>query len=183
MNKRINYSIMAIILLILLVSGYLFFIKKDSSKVQKTSKTQDSSMEASNDSDEPSYVDEFTKQQNEPISMGENVKMSIIGPEEPTFLARQARMYQASLTELDEKVSGSATCHWKFYLNENNNEVLYKEMENSSVVSKDDLNICTFTSTFIEKRGTLRVKLDIELQNGFSQTIGTLSAERNYTVL
>lgn len=174
---------MAIILSIVLILSYFFFIKKDSPKVDQNSKTQDSSMESENNTEEPSYVEEYIRQSNDPIILGDNIKLSIISPEEETFIARQARMWQASISELNQRVSGRAICHWKFYLNENNDEVLYQEMENSSIISKDDLEICGFTSTFIEKRGKLRAKLDIDIQNIFGDILGTYSAEKNYIVL
>lgn len=115
-------------------------------------------------------------------TIGSDVKMTIIGPEEETFSQGQARMWQAKLEGIETEKGLSATCHWEFFLNEYSEEVLYEEMDNRSGVSKEDPTLCGFTSTFIENRGKLRVKLTAEIKNSYRETLDTFTAEREYTV-
>ena len=50
------------------------------------------------------------------------LKLTIISPEEETFIPRQARMYNSILEGNQKYDFASVRCNWKFYLNENNEE-------------------------------------------------------------
>ncbi len=111
-----------------------------------------------------------------------NLQLGIISPEEDIILKRQARMYEALVTG-NAKLNGARiNCNWKFFLNENNEEVLYKEMNNSSIMDGASKEVCGFTSTFIEKPGKLRVQLNLTFANAVSDNLETISTERFYTV-
>lgn len=110
-----------------------------------------------------------------------SLKLSIISPEEETFIPRQARMYN-SLLEGNQKYDfANVRCNWKFYINENNEETLLKEMNNTSIMSGESKELCGFTSTFIDRVGVLRVVLNITLYNAMGD-LESVQAERTYTV-
>lgn len=111
-----------------------------------------------------------------------NLKLEIISPVEEKILPRQARMYNAFITGNGKYESAKVNCHWKFYLNENNEEVFYKELENTSILSIEDKEICGFTSTFMEKAGVLRVELTAKISNFAGEELESVSAEKNYIV-
>jgi hypothetical protein len=56
-------------------------------------------------------------------------------------------------------------------------------MENRSSLSKEDPEICGFTSTLIDRVGTLRVELKAEIVKSGSEVVDTFIADREYTVL
>lgn len=109
------------------------------------------------------------------------LKLTIIGPEGETIFPGQARMYEALLEGNQKYESARVRCNWKFYLNENNEEVLIQEMDNTSVMSGESSEVCGFTSTFIDRVGELRVVLNITLFNAM-EDLESVEAERAYTV-
>jgi hypothetical protein len=54
-------------------------------------------------------------------------------------------------------------------------------MENRSGLSKENPEVCAFTSTFIDRVGKLRVVLEAEVVH-YDEIVGTFTAEREYTV-
>lgn len=111
-----------------------------------------------------------------------SLKLTIISPEEETFIPRQARMYDALLEGNQKYEFAMVRCNWKFYLNENNQESLIQEMDNSSVMSGESKEICGFTSTFIDRVGVLRVVLEATLYNAV-EDLESVTAEKTYTVV
>jgi hypothetical protein len=169
-EKNTRYILILVALLLLTaLSIYLFFTKKE--------------LDENSIGGNSEQAEEVLDQTEEGTSVGSEILMSIISPEGESFEKGQARMWEAQLDGIEADKSFKATCHWQFYLNENNEETLYEEMENSSIVEKEDPTLCGFTSTFIESRGKLRVKLTAEIRNGYGEILEMLSAERNYTVL
>ncbi len=110
-----------------------------------------------------------------------DLKLTIISPEEETFIPRQARYYNA-LAEGNYKWSNQVKCKWEFYLNQNNEEALYETMDNSGILSGETKEVCGFTPTFIEDVGVLRVKLSMTVYNAVDDNLETVTAERIYTV-
>lgn len=109
------------------------------------------------------------------------LRLSIIEPADDVIYPGQARMYNA-LIDGNGKYSNPINCSWKFYLNENNKEVLYQEMKNSGVLSGSAKEICGFTSTFIDKIGTLRVELSVTVYDAVNPNLETVTAEREFVV-
>ncbi len=110
------------------------------------------------------------------------MNLVIIGPEEEEFLQSQARMYKARLENNYDYIDKFANCNWKYYLNEYDEEVFYREQENRSLLKENTQEVCGFTSTFIDKRGKLRVVLTVDIVATNSDVLQTLVAERDYTV-
>ncbi len=113
---------------------------------------------------------------------GDSVKLEIISPEEEVFLASQARMWQAKFSGIESDDSFRVDCHWRFYLIQNNEEILYEEMEKPSGVSQSKPEICGFTSTFISSRGKLRAELSTKVKNIYDEIVGEYTAEKTYQV-
>lgn len=97
------------------------------------------------------------------------IEVEIVSPEEKDFMPSQARHYRAEIEGL--KIGSSCYCDWRFYLNENNEEVLYKEMNDRQCTpveenqnGEDRLYVCGFTTTFIDKIGELRVEVEVEVE-------------------
>lgn len=110
------------------------------------------------------------------------VSVTIISPEEETFIPRQARMWKAQVNNFVSDIGSLGICEWRFYLNENNEEVLYKEQETKVVLSTGGDNSCAFTSTFIEKRGKLRAEVTIHVKDMQDNILETFVSERSYIV-
>ncbi|HNT30586.1 MAG TPA: hypothetical protein PKL83_06570 [bacterium] len=123
----------------------------------------------------PDEADEAVKAANH------NLTLTIISPEEEKIYPGQARMYEA-LAEGNTKWSNQVNCHWDFYLNENNEEVLYQIMDNTGILSGESKELCGFTSTFIDRIGKLRVVLTMTVYNAIDDNLETVTAERLYTV-
>jgi len=173
-NKKLKKLLLLLLLLLLLGYGiYAIFIKKDTSKT--VNDQNNNTVENEGNEDATLTPEEVIEQ------LEGDIKMSIISPEGDTFIPNQARLWKAKLDGIENSVSFAVNCHWKFYLNENNEEVLYKEMENRSVLTKENPEVCAFTSTFIDRVGKLRVVLDAEVVNG-DDIVDTFTAEREYTV-
>jgi preprotein translocase subunit SecF len=172
--------IIIVLLLLLFISVYFFFLREKSNKDINISDKNTQQIEEDQDSLTP---EEVLEQLEGAKDIGSEVKMSITSPEEETFSQGQARMWEAELDGIETEKGLSATCHWEFYLNEYNEEVLYEEMENRSGVSREDPTLCGFTSTFINSKGKLRVKLTADIKNSYGEILETFTAERKYTVL
>lgn len=110
------------------------------------------------------------------------VVVTIISPEEETFSPRQARMWSAKIDNFESQYGNFGFCDWKFYLNENNDEVLYKEQTIRTVLSTGGDNTCGFTSTFIEKVGKLRAEVNVRVADFQEVLKETYQAERSYIV-
>ena len=110
------------------------------------------------------------------------VIVNIVSPEEETFSPRQARMWSAKIENFESEYGNFGFCDWKFYLNENNDEVLYKEQTIRTVLSTGGDNTCAFTSTFIEKVGKLRAEVTVRVTDFQEVLKETYKAERNYIV-
>ena len=109
------------------------------------------------------------------------LKLTIISPEGETIFPGQARMYEALLEGNQKYDYARVRCNWKYYLNENNEEVLIQEMDNTSLMSGESREVCGFTSTFIEKVGKLRVVLNMTLHDAI-EDLESIEAERTYIV-
>lgn len=163
-------KLIILILILLLIGLGIFFSIKYFNKEKNTNTTTTEEQE-----DYTVYEDE---QEDE---IEHNLKLTIIGPEEDIIEPRQARMYNA-LIEGNGKYSNQVKCHWEFYLNENNEEVLYKTMDNTGIISGQSKELCGFTSTFIDRVGVLRVVLTMTVFDYTNENIETISAERIFTV-
>ena len=114
------------------------------------------------------------------------IEVEIVSPEEKSFMPSQARHYRAEIKGL--KTGSSCYCDWKFYLNENNEEVLYKEMDDRQCTpveenqnGEDRLYVCGFTTTFIDKIGELRVEVEVEVEKQ-GEIVENEKVDREYVV-
>lgn len=170
MDKRKKILVLVALLLISIVGFYIL----------NQNKTKDNNEEIINEQTQE-YIDN-TNTAEEEKEVEHNLKLTIISPEGESFSARQARMYEA-LIEGNGKYSNQVKCHWEFFLNQNNEEALYQTMDNSGILSGESKEICGFTSTFIESKGILRVKLTVTVFDAVNENIESVSGERTYTVL
>ncbi|MGI6484276.1 MAG: hypothetical protein ACOX0R_01445 [Candidatus Dojkabacteria bacterium] len=171
-----NTKILIIVILILLILFGVIFCKFSRNKLSL--KKQEEQLETIYE-EESVFEDESTPEEEQ---KEHNLKLTIVGPKEDVILRGQARMYDA-LVEGNGKYSKRVRCSWKFYLNENNEEVLFREQDTSNWLSEESENICGFTSTFIDKIGKLRVVLTMTVYDATNDNIETITAEREYTVL
>ncbi len=158
-----------IFILILLVLVGFIFLKTKKSTLPKT--------EIENNQEEV-LEGEVTETETEK----KEVVVTIISPEEETFSPGQARMWSAKIENFESKNINLGFCDWKFYLNENNGEVLYQEQTNRISLNSGESNSCAFTSTFIEKRGKLRAEVTVRVTNFQEVLQESYKAERNYIV-
>jgi|AntRauTorckE6833_2_1112554.scaffolds.fasta_scaffold00195_12 hypothetical protein len=109
------------------------------------------------------------------------ISAEIIGPEGESFTPGQARHYQVQVLGLEN--GSRCSCDFKFYINENNEEYLYREMADRGCSRKAEIegHNCGFTSTFIEKIGELRVHVDVEVEKQ-DEIVQTATADRMYIV-
>ncbi len=109
------------------------------------------------------------------------ISAEIISPEGEVFMPGQARHYQAQVLGLEN--GSRCSCDFKFYLNENNEEYLYREMDDRGCSKKSEVegHVCGFTTTFIEKIGELRVFVDVEVEKQ-DEIVQTATAQRMYIV-
>ncbi|NMC51601.1 hypothetical protein GYA54_02640 [Candidatus Kuenenbacteria bacterium] len=156
-----------LVLLILIISGTVFI------KLKQPKQTTKQEINISEKSAEIAPVEEKEKKP---------IKVIIISPKEEMFQARQARMWSAKIDNFEDEYGKFGFCEWRFYLNENNEEVLYKEQTVRTVLSAGGDNTCAFTSTFIEKVGKLRVEVTVLIKDFQENLIETFKAERNYIV-
>jgi hypothetical protein len=181
-NKKLKKLLLLLLLLLLLGYGiYAIFIKKDTSGTVNDQNEDTIESDSEGNEDAPLTPEEVIEQLEGESTLEGDIKMSIISPEGDTFIPSQARLWKAKLDGIENDVSFAVNCHWKFYLNENNEEVLYKEMENRSGLTKENSEVCAFTSTFIDRVGKLRVVLEAEVVH-YDEIVDTFTAEREYTV-
>lgn len=114
------------------------------------------------------------------IELQKNV--SIISPVEESFQKGQARMWSGEISNFERDMGGRYVCNWNFYLD----GVKYQEMKDT----------CSFTSTFIEKTGTLTAELKVdffqirlisndkgEFVERVEDLVNTISSTKEYRVL
>jgi len=173
--KRQNLIVILIILLIIFIGWRLKY-----NNSQQDSPTPAASPTPEVETSET--VDIFKTPEHMKNPESHNLSLEIIGPEGETIFPAQARMYNAFIKGNAKYQIAQISCHWKFYLNEYNDEVLFEEMENKSVLSEGEKEICGFTDTFINKIGKLRVELTADLSTLAGDPLESLTAERSYTV-
>ena len=167
MNKKTIYILIASVFV--LITVFLIINKKDTTTSIDT-----------DDNNVPTLIEDIEEdyEEEDSDSIGENVTLEIVSPEEPTFMANQARKWEGELKDIESDRSFKTVCKWEFFLNGN----AYESREDSTPVSKKYPDICTFVSTFIEDKGELRVKLTVDIQNAYDEVLDTYTAERNYSV-
>jgi hypothetical protein len=181
-NKKLKKLLLLLLLLLLLGYGiYAIFIEKNTSET--VNDQNEDTVESNSEGNEDGTLtpEEVIEQLEGESTLEGDIVMSIISPEGDTFIPSQARLWKAKLDGIENDVSFAVNCHWKFYLNENEEEVLYKEMENRSGLTRENPEVCSFTSTFIDRVGKLRVVLEAEVVH-YDEIVDTFTAEREYTV-
>lgn len=186
--KSKNILIIVTVVIVLLacsVSSGLIIKNILNKKDDNNQTTRESNTEARNNDQISDDTDNDEEENNndgeKEIIKEHNLILTIVSPEEDTFTPRQARYYNA-LAEGNTKHSNNVKCHWDFYLNQNNEETLYKTMDNTGILSGETKELCGFTSTFIEAKGELRVVLTMTVYNAIDDNLETVTAERKYTV-
>jgi len=170
MSNKKNLIIFGVAILLALIAGIIFWVNKNNrNEDQEINNTIDSNQEESYSEDD------------EEVKIEHNLKLSIISPEEEKIFPSQARMYNA-LAEGNGKYSTTVKCHWEFFLNEYNEEVLYKVMDVPGVLAGESKELCGFTSSFMDRVGKLRVVLTVTISNYLEETLETVTAERTYVV-
>ncbi len=165
-------KILALVTLLLICFVAFYLLNQNKEKDNNEDVVNEQTQEYLDDLDTPETEKEIEH----------NLKLTIISPEGESFYVRQARMYKA-LIEGNGKYSNQIKCHWEFFLNQNNEESLYQTMDNTGILSGESKEICGFTSTFIESKGVLRVKLTVTVSDAVNDNIESVSGERIYTVL
>jgi len=173
MNKKTKLILLSFLLLLIFGAVIYFYVSKNKQQdAVKNTQNQSAPLDTDTDKDNSSDVEK----------VDHNLTLSIIKPEGERFDSGQARMYEA-LAEGNGKYSNNVKCHWEFFLNQNNEETLYQTMDTKSILSGESKKICGFTSTFIESRGVLRVRVIVTVYNATNPNLETVSAERMYTVI
>ena len=163
-----------LLLILLLLCGFGYGTQRIIDSKEKEKTEEQSLVKENGGEDTGEGVDVVEKEH--------TLKLTIISPEEETFIPRQARMYNSILEGNQKYDFASVRCNWKFYLNENNEETLIQEMNNTGVMSGESKELCGFTSTFIDRVGKLRVVLSLTLYNAMGD-LESIEAERTYTVV
>ena len=163
-----------LLLILLLICGFGYGTQRVIDSKEKEGINEQSLVKEDDEDDSGEGVDAVEKEH--------ALKLTIISPEEETFIPRQARMYNSFLEGNQKYDFASVRCNWKFYLNENNEETLIQEMNNTGVMSGESKELCGFTSTFIDRVGKLRVVLSLTLYNAMGD-LESIEAERTYTVV
>ena len=103
----------------------------------------------------------------------------IVSPEEETFMMSQARLYRAEITNGLSGMSKKTVCNWRYYIEgDDDEEVLYKEQTVPMTADR-----CGFTSTFIDKRGKLRVEVEVEIvDKKTGEILDTFTTDKEYIV-
>jgi len=174
MKKSVFIFLIIIIVLFISVGSIYFYVSSRNNEKSSNSVTE------VNEGSQNTGTSEDLAEENSEVE--HNLRLTIISPEGDTFQVRQARMYNA-LVEGNGKYSNLVKCHWEFFLNQNNKEELYKTMDNGGVLSGETKEMCGFTTTFIEAKGKLRVKLTLTVYDAVNDNLETISGEREYTVL
>jgi hypothetical protein len=167
-------SVLAIILLLIFFLAWRVFGNKHQTSTPTTAPTPET---------EPAEeLDPFATPEHLKNPENHSLSLEIIGPEGDKIFPAQARMYDAHIKGNAKYASAKINCHWKFYLNENNDEVLYQQMDNTSVLGEAQKNVCGFTSTFMNKPGQLRIELTAKLSTFGGELLEEVVAERSYLV-
>jgi hypothetical protein len=170
-----KHIILALIILLLL----LFTWRLANGKLQTATPAPTPTPTAEDNTEE---LDIFATPEHLQNPENHNLTLEIIGPEGDKIFPAQARMYNAYIKGNAKYAAAKILCHWKFYLNEYNDEVLFQEMENTSILGEAEKEICGFTHTFINKPGQLRVELTAELTTIAGDPLETVVANRSYLV-
>jgi hypothetical protein len=186
LKKSKTKKIIIIIVIFLAIFLFVSLITRNSDENNTKVMGDDngtSSVEAEGDDSELSpeeVIARMDKEEGIGVEQGP-VDVEIIGPEGEAFMPRQARYYQAQVLGLEN--GSSCNCDFKFYLNENNEEYLYKEMTNRGCARRASVEgqVCGFTSSFIAKVGELRVHVDVEVEKQ-DEIVQTATADRMYIV-
>lgn len=171
---KLNRRLILIILIILLLGAFCIAMAR-----MDKNNTQESNI-AEDDNNSEQTLEDIYGESNAVTT--DPLQIEIVSPEEETFIPRQARMWNAKISNFTDNITRISSCDWKFYLNENNEEALYKEQETRVVLSKGKENSCGFTSTFIESRGELRAEVILNVKDIQGNIIETVKAERKFRV-
>lgn len=163
------------ILFIFFVFSFLILVwcSNDDTTIETQEDNINQAYEANDDALTPEEV--LARMDQEEWSSTWPLLVKIISPEEAIFTPGQARFYKAEVQWNAE--NARCQCHWKFYLNEYDEETLYQQMDGTC-----GGGWCGFTSTFIESRGDLRVHLDVNTTNYQWEILQTWSDEKNFRV-
>lgn len=164
-SRKTFILLVSVIVVVILFFGVISLINNSEKQKEDT---------VNNDTD-------MLEEKNAEDKIEHNLQLSIISPEESIIYSAQARMYEA-LVEGNGKYSKMVKCNWKFYLNENNEEVLYREQDNTGILSGESKKLCAFTSKFIDRVGKLKVVLTMTVYDAANPNIETITAQREYTV-
>lgn len=182
MNKKDRKPIYFIILLVVLFAIAFVFTRGRRKNTDYSEISDDSAASSLNrNGNEETSSAELTPEEalealDPTVEIKEPLEVEIISPEEKSFLPGQARYYKAEITNFPKNASGR--CEWKFFLNENNEEILYEEMETN--IARES---CGFTSTFIKNVGKLRVEVTVLIENPTTKEVLTQkTAGRSYVV-
>ena len=171
-NKPLLYIVIGIILICGILLSWLL-ISKSNQKIKSMNNV--SKEEYNYDEEDALFVEESFD------DGPRNLKLEITSPEEEKIFPGQARKYQAKAIG-EGNYSNMADCHWDFYLNEYNEEVLYQTMDNRSIVSSSNTEVCGFLDTFMDRIGKLRIVLTMTIHSRDGGVYQTVSAERSYVV-
>jgi hypothetical protein len=172
-----NRIVILLGLLIVIVIGFFYFVNPADNSDESAGPTPTDQEQVN-----PEDLELFATPEHMKNPENHNLQMEITGPEGETIYPSQARMYKAYLSGNAKYESAKIFCDWNFYLNENNEEVLYKELDNTSIINEGEKEVCGFTSTHMDKLGVLRVELIAVLKTFAGAELETVKAERFYTV-
>jgi len=182
-SKKIVTIMIVLLLVLTLIAGiYIIFFSKNRININNDTQTTDNTEESQYQGSSENTENQFSEgNDNDQGEIEHNLKLTIISPEEEYFAKSQARMYNA-LVEGNGKYATTIKCIWRFYIDENNGEYLYKEQEIPGVLAGESKEICGFTTTMIDKRGKLRVELTMTVYNAVNENLETVVADRKYVV-
>ena len=175
-----------LILVTILILIVFFGIILSKSKKTTSPKNENLMENTSNDNTEKSEESVLTPEQvllemderDNPEVQGP-LSAEIVSPVGDSFQMSQARMYKAEITNGINSLYKQTVCDWKFYLNEYDQEELYEEME----VPVNGDGWCGFTQTFINKRGKLRIVLEVTITDKKTQEVlDSFITEKNFLV-
>lgn len=186
LKKSKNKKIIIIILIFLALFLVINLLTKDDNKNDNkiVENNNEDIFVASEDENRALTPEEVIARMNKEEGIGVEqgpVDVEIISPKGEYSILSQSRLYEAKILGIE---SGSrCSCDWKFYINENNEEYLYKEMSDLGCSRKTsaEVFICGFTSTFIDKLGELRVHVDVKIEKQ-GNIVQTSAADRIYII-
>ena len=160
-----------LIFIVIMCIGYISFLIYKSSQKEKTIESNQ----------EDSIENEIIKDTDDPDYLNDGITMSIISPEEEFFSVGQARLWKAEIEGMTVDNSFGVDCTWEFYFDKDSDDI-YKQMNTRSSISKESPDLCTFTSTFIDRTGKVRAKLTANIKDNNGVIFKTFTAEREYIV-